>query len=410
MSSILRGRVSKTAVDRLRPGETLRDTDLKGFGVRRQHDAPSYFLQKKVHGRLRWFTIGPHGSPWTPERARKEAQRILYGLSAGVDPHQQKVLERGKPTVREAAEQFMASHGPKLKPRTREEYERLLKLHVVPKLGTRLIADLNKGHIAQFHAQMEKTPAGANFTLAVLSRLMRWCEDIGYRPEQSNPCRGVKKYVVGKRERFLSWEELRRLGATLTQVESDSEASLFAVAAIRLLIFTGARLNEILTLRWSYVDLQRGLLLLPDSKTGKKSIRLNAPAIDVLNRLPRLKGNPHVIVGSVHGGHLVNLQKTWRHIRGLAGLEDVRIHDLRHSFASVAAASGASLPMIGKLLGHSQPQTTARYAHLADDPLHELNQKVGDAISRAMQAPQQPTLRQGIRIRPARRRFEMAHE
>jgi integrase len=207
-------------VDRLRPGETLRDTDLKSFGVRCQQDVPSYFLQKKVHGRLRWFTIGPHGSPWTPEKARKEAERILYGLSAGVDPHHQKQIERGKPTLREAAEQFMESHGPKLKPHTREEYQRLLTLHVVPKLGTRLVADLNKGQIAQFHAGMAKTPAAANFALAVLSRLMRWCEDIGYRPEQTNPCRGVKKYPINKRERFLSWEELRKLGEVLNRVEA----------------------------------------------------------------------------------------------------------------------------------------------------------------------------------------------
>jgi integrase len=229
---------------------------------------------------------------------------------------------------------------------------------------------------------------------------MRWCEDIGYRPEQSNPCRGTKKYTVSKRERFLSAEELRRLGDVLAQVEKDSGASLFAVAAIRLLILTGARLNEILTLKWSYVDLHRGLILLPDSKTGKKSIRLNEPAIKVLTRLPRLRGNPHVIVGQVDGGHVVNLQKTWRHIRALAGLDDVRIHDLRHSFASVAAASGASLPMIGKLLGHTQPKTTARYAHLADDPLHQLKRKVGNAIVEAMNGPRNLPLRRFLRVRP----------
>jgi integrase len=159
---------------------------------------------------------------------------------------------------------------------------------------------------------------------------------------------------------------------------------MFAALAIRLLILTGARLNEIMTLQWAHVDLQRAFLFLPDSKTGKKPLRLSAPAIALLEQAPRVDGNPFVIVGFVEGSHLVNLQKPWRSVRDLAGLPDVRIHDLRHTFASMAAASGASFPMIGKLLGHSQPQTTARYAHLADDPIQKLNDDVGTAISNAM--------------------------
>ncbi len=174
------------------------------------------------------------------------------------------------------------------------------------------------------------------------------------------------------------------LGVVLNQVERDQSVSLFAVAAIRLLILTGARLNEILTLQWKHIDIQWGLLLLPESKTGQKAIRLSDKAVRVLETLPRLKGNPYVIPGLVEGQHLVNLQKPWRYIRKLADLDDVRIHDLRHSFASMAAASGASLPMIGALLGHTQPQTTARYAHLANDPLKRLNQEVGEMISDAM--------------------------
>lgn len=402
---VLKGRISKATVDRLQPGETLRDTDLKGFGVRRQQDVPSYFLQKKVQGRLRWFTIGPHGSPWTPEKARKEAERILYGLSAGVDPQAQKQFERAKPTVREAAVEFMSSHGSKLKPRTREEYQRLITLHVVPKLGTKRAADITKADVTRFHTSMAATPASANFNLAVISKLMRWCEDMGFRPEHSNPCRGIKKYRVSKRERYLSLEELRRLGDTLNKLAAGSQVSLFTLAAIRLLIFTGARLNEILTLRWAYVDLQRGLLHLPDSKTGQKVIRLNTPAIDVLRDLPRLKHNPHVIVGQVEGGHLINLQKSWRHVRKLAGLDGVRIHDLRHSFASMAGSAGASLPMIGMLLGHNQSQTTARYVHLVEDPIHRLNQKIGDSISDAMGMARKetPTIQRLLKKR--RRRF-----
>ena len=213
-------------------------------------------------------------------------------------------------------------------------------------------------------------------------------EEHGFRPENTNPCRRIKKYRANRRERYLTSEEFARLGRILDRVEGGAE-NVFAVVAIRLLLLTGARLMEILTLRWSYVDLERGLLLLPDSKTSQKSIRLGEAAIAVLQAVPRVKENPYVIVGRKDGAHIVHLQKTWRRIRAAAGLNDGRNHDLRHSFASMAAASGASLPMIGKLLGHTQPQTTARYAHLADDPLHQLNQKVGNLISKAMRGRDQ---------------------
>lgn len=382
--TIIRARITKQAVDQLQPGQTVRDIELKGFGVRRQQGVPSYFLQRKINGRLRWFTIGLHGSPWTPEKARREAMRLLVAVSEGDDPHLLKLQEQAKPTVKEVSAQFLQSHGPKLKPRTREEYERLFKLHINPALGTRLAADITKADVARLHAAMADTPSGANFVLAVMSKLLRWCEDMGYRPEHSNPCRGLTKYRQSKRERFLSRDEFSRLGYVLAEVENDQSVGLFAVAAIRLLILTGARLNEILTLQWRHVDLERRLLLLPDSKTGQKAIRLNDHAIKVLAALPRVARNPYVIVGSKEGSHLVNLQKPWRYVRERAEIDEMRIHDLRHSFASMAAASGASLPMIGALLGHSQPQTTARYAHLASDPLQRLNQDVGDAIADAM--------------------------
>ena len=156
------------------------------------------------------------------------------------------------------------------------------------------------------------------------------------------------------------------------------------IAAIRLLIFTGARRNEILTLRWEHVSEEHGCLMLPDSKTGRKAVHLNPPALDVLHALPRLEGNPYVICGEKAGQHLVNLEKPWRRIRKAAKLDDVRLHDLRHSFASVAASGGQSLIVIGKMLGHSQPATTARYAHLADDPVKAASDAVGRHIAAAM--------------------------
>jgi integrase len=403
MQKTLRGHITKLAVDRLIPGQTLRDNALKGFGVRRQQKTASYFLQKNVHGRVRWYTIGPHGSPWTPDSARKEAWSILVSLNAGIDPTKQKQLQRAKPVLREVTAQFMATHGPKLKPRTREEYQRLIDLHITRTFGNKYITDITRGDVAKFHASMADTPAAANFALAVLSKLMRWCEDCGYRPEQSNPCRGVPKYRQNSMERYLTSEEFARLGKVLDQLERENGEDLYVIAAVRLLLLTGARLNEILTLRWTYVDIERHMLRLPDSKTGQKTIRLGGPAIQLLKALPRVKSNPYVIVGKLSGAHLVNLQKPWRHIRTLAGIPDVRIHDLRHTFASQAAANGASLPMIGKLLGHTQAQTTARYTHLADDPLAALNAKVSDTIALALRPKQKPTANGSMyRRRPLR--------
>ncbi len=287
-------------------------------------------------------------------------------------------------TTREAADQFLAVYGPKLKERTRGDYANLFPLYILPAFGSRKIAELTKSDIASFHAKLAHIPAAANYALAVTSKLCSWCEDIGHRPDYSNPCRGVKKFRAIKQERFLSLDELRQLGQVLDQVEAEESAGLFAILALRLLILTGARLSEILTLRWVYVDLQRSLVFLPDSKTGKKPLRLSAPVIALLEAAPRVDGNPYVIVGHIGMSHLVNIHKPWYRIRTLAGLNGVRIHDLRHTFASLAAASGASLPMISKLLGHTQPQTTARYAHLADDPIHQLNNQIGSTIADAM--------------------------
>jgi integrase len=212
----------------------------------------------------------------------------------------------------------------------------------------------------------------------------RW----GVLPDGSNPCRHVERFAEEHRERFLSEQELARLGAALKHAErlgreSDGE-SPFAVAAVRLLVLTGCRMSEILTLRWQDVDLDAGLLRLPDSKTGKKTVRLNAPARELLAALPRIEGNPFVVVGGRDGEYLKDLERPWRRIRERAALANVRLHDLRHSFASVAAAGGHSLPIIGALLGHTQSATTQRYAHLGADPLRQASEAIGKRLETAM--------------------------
>jgi integrase len=250
--------------------------------------------------------------------------------------------------------------------------------------GPSPVAAISYAEVSAALIRWQHHPRAANYALAILSKIMSWAERHEFRPRNTNPCRGVQRYSESKRERFLQPDELARLGAALDHAATNNLAGPFALAALRLLILTGARLSEILTLEWSFIDLGRKMIFLPDSKTGQKPVSLNDDAAAVLASLPRLANNPYVIVGNRTGAHLVNLQKPWQTVRKLAGLEGVRIHDLRHTFASVAVASGGSLPEIGRQLGHSQPQTTQRYAHLADDPVRDLTERTGRKLAEAM--------------------------
>jgi integrase len=381
----MRGKITIRSVNALRPGETLSDTELAGFEVRARARTKTYRIRYRVgRGRAapqRPYTIGRHGSPWTPETARKEAMKLLGQVAQGKDPAGTKAAEKAAPTVTELAEQFMTEHAEaKRKARTAREYRRLLDHVVLPAIGKRKIADVTRRDIAKFHHARRETPIEANRALAVTSTLFNFAERIGYRPDGSNPCRHVEKYPQRHRERFLSADELARLGDALAVYEG----SPYAVAAVKLLVFTGARLGEILGLRWEWIDFERGEARLPDSKTGAKTVHFPPPALAALSELPRIEGNPHVIVGRVPGAALVNLDKPWRAIRKHAGLDDVRLHDLRHAFASIAASSGMGLPIIGKMLGHTQAATTNRYAHLASDPVKAAAAAVAGKIAAAM--------------------------
>lgn len=387
----MRGKITKRSVDALKPaadsGETvLWDTELKGFGVRVQRGgAKSYVLHYRAGtGRgapLRKVTIGRHGSPWTPETARAEAKHLSGLVAHGKDPAAAKAAGKAAPTVSELAARFLAEHAEaKRKASTAREYRRLLEHVVLPAVGNRKVADVTRRDIERLHQARRETPTEANRALACLSTMFTFAERWGLRPDGSNPCRHVEKYPQRRHERFLSPVELARLGDALAM----HDGSPYAVAAVKLLVFTGARLGEVLGLRWEWIDFERGEARLPDSKTGAKTLHLPPPALAVLAELPRLDGNPYVIAGAKPGAALVNLEKPWRAIRKPAGLDDVRLHDLRHAFASVAASSGMGLPIIGKMLGHSQPATTARYAHLASDPVKAAVAAVANKIAAAM--------------------------
>lgn len=393
-------RISKRLVDNVAPGEKdgfLWDSELPGFGVKiTPAGRKVYIIQYRLGGRkgkTRRYTLGRHGVI-TSEQARIEAKRLLGEVSAGRDPAEEKSRKRAMLGLHELLKVFLSEHADtKLKPDTAAAYRRIVDLHVITKMKSAPIDEVQRSDVARLHHALRAEPYLANRTLALLSKFFNWCEQNGYRANNSNPCRHIEKFREQKRERFLSHQELRRLGDAINKAEQEGLPdqngqiwipSVYVPAAIRLLVLTGARLSEILTLKWDYVDCDRAVVRLPDSKTGAKNIYLNAPALSVLNALPRMDDNPYVICGEREGAHLVNLQKPWRRIRHAAQLDDVRIHDLRHSFASVAAGAGMSLPVIGALLGHSQPGTTARYAHLSENPVQGASESIAKFIDDAL--------------------------
>jgi integrase len=275
---------------------------------------------------------------------------------------------------------------PKKKLSSAKSDQSLLNNHILPAFGKKRIDQMTRADIQRWHARNAHRPGAANRVIALLSKMFNLAEKWGLRPDGSNPCRHVEKYPERKMERYLSIEEFRRLAAVLHEAEQDGSIFIGAIRAIRLLIFTGCRVGEILTLEWSHIDFENKRLHLADSKTGRKTVYLSGPAIEVLKSIPRVPDNPFVLVGRFDRGHMTRMSHPWEEIKKRASLEDVRMHDLRHSFASVAASLGESLPMIGKLLGHTQAQTTARYAHLAADPVHEAAERIGQSISQAMTA------------------------
>jgi len=372
-------------VKKLAPGGQLWDAGLSGFGVRRQGNGPAAYVVKYRAGRgrnatQRWLTLGKHSEAFTPDEARAAARKVIGLVADGKDPAAARKAERMAGTVAALTAEFEAAHAKIWRPSTVRSNAGLIARAIVPAFGTRRPNDVTHADVARWHVGLGETPGAANRALAILSSMFGWAIKNQLR-DAPNPCRDVKRYRGRKIERHLSAVELARLDEALKAVDSKEP---YTVAALRLLIFTGARLGEILGLRWEWIDLEAELIRLPDSKTGAKPIYLNAQARKVLATLPRIAGNPHVIVGANSGASLVNLEKPWRRIRDAAGLADVRIHDLRHSFASIGAGMGEGLPIIGKLLGHRNTSTTAKYAHLSPDPVRAANEKIGERIAAAM--------------------------
>ena len=364
------------------------DTQVPGFGVRCRFGQKSYVLQYRVMGgrgaRQRRVTLGRVGA-LSLDDARVLAQEYLRGVRYGQDPAGDRQAMRQAPRMEDLAERYLREHADvKKKPRSAKMDHVNMRLHVLPVLGRTRVDTLTMADMARLHHGMRATPGAANRVLALLSKMFTLGEQWGLREPGTNPVRGIQRFREKKRERHLTPAELQRLGEVLRQVELERTESPSSVALVRLLLLTGARLGEVLGLRWERIDWQSGSVRLADSKTGPKTLYLSDAAKAVLALLPLVVDNPWCLPGRVHGRPLINPQKPWRRIRTAAGLEDVRLHDLRHTYAAVAARGGLSLPMIGALLGHTEPQTTQRYAHLVGNPVKQAAEQVGEAIRVAM--------------------------
>lgn len=394
-------RINKTEIDKLKPSAKDRfywDESLKGFGIKLYKTGRvSFILQGRLNGRTRRYTIGTFGSPWTADAARKQALQYLGQLADGIDPTAAQRAQRLEGNLAKLAASYLVDGNLRKKPTTRAIEDRAVRRHIVPLLGKKRISEITKHDLQRFmndvaagktavdektsyrgRAMVKGGKAAANRSLAVVSALFNYAIEYGLCSE--NPTRGIKQYKLRTHDRFLSQGELERLGAALRSAEQQF-VSRFAIAAIRFILLTGCRSGEALNLRWEWIDFERGFAKLPDSKTGQKILLLGTAAIEVVKSIEQVEGSPLVFASSSGGTTPISIQKVWRAIREEADLCDVRIHDLRHNFASLAVSSGQSLYLVSKLLGHSQSQTTQRYAHLAPDPVKEASNDVSNRLS-----------------------------
>jgi integrase len=432
-------KITKDSVDKAKLGEHvwfMWDTELKGFGLKvTPAGSKIYIAQYRMGGRgspTRRYTVGKHGT-LTPEQARKSAQSVLGNVANGKDPQSQKMTERAAITFSELCDVYIREGCETKKPSTIATDKGRIERHIKPLLGRKKTKDLTPNDIKRFLSDIangktaidEKTKAHgrarvtggkgtANRTTALVASILTFAVSEGIRTD--NPARGIKYYATRSGERYLTHEELSRLGETLNKMEfagkalaeleaqrpnmrttkeiadfrkriaeaSKDTVNENAIAAVRLLILTGCRKSEILSLKWHEIDFNTGCLRLDDSKTGQKIVMVGAPALQILANLPKQVGSDYVLPAMRGKGHYIGLPKAWARIRKLTGFEGVRIHDLRHSFASVGASSGMGLQVVGKLLGHSNPKTTARYSHLADDPVRAAADRIAGSIAAAM--------------------------
>ena len=344
--------LSKRVLDRLSVNgkdAIFWDRDLAGFGIRVYPSGKKVFVvQTRAFGRSKRVTLGRYPE-LTPEAARKNATAVIARIKKGQPPVPP--APAPVPTVADLAERYQREYVEmQCKPATVSHYRLMLRKHIVPALGDRLVTDVEHKDILSFHNGLHHMPTVANRAADILVKMFNLADAWDWRPSGTNPCRGVSRFKVEKHERFLTREELYRVGQALRAAPAERLTSTHAAAAIWLLVLTGCRRNEILGLRWDDLNFGTGEMRLRDSKTGARMVPLPPKSAEIFAGLPRTPDNPWVFPGRKKGTRLVNLNDSWDRVRKRAGLDGVRLHDLRHTYASRALALGESLPMIGVLM------------------------------------------------------------
>ena len=365
-------RLTQARVEALRPRKAsrdVRDARLKGFGVRIYPTGRKcYFIATQVDGQRLWKIVCDAGDMSTDE-AREQARTMLAAIRSDTEaPSEARLFEV-------VAEEVFQRYGRNWKPGTFAVNRGYYSNHILPWFRGRPITNITRADVREWFASLHATPAAADRSAPVLSVIMTCAETYGYRPQASNPCRGIRRYRRKGRERFLSEEEIRRLGRALAQHEV---ACPMYVAIVRLLLLIGCRKREIVTLRWR--EYREGHLHLEDSKTGPRMVWLSSPAQRILEEQPRTSEwvFPSRSTGNSVG--MSSVERFWMRLRSEAGLKDVRLHDLRHTFASIAVTRGENILTVGRLLGHNDPGTTLKYTHLAHDAVAEAAESVGSVL------------------------------
>ncbi len=386
-------KLTKRFVDDLADPERelfLWDESLPGFGLRvAPSGAKAYQLQYRDNeGRSHRITLGRH-SVIGLDGARRVAREKMAAVLLGEVPAQKKPAIRTEPTFAELADRYLREHAEVYKKsRSAHEDGRLLAKVILPILGSEPVSSITRADLASLHYSLVSTPVQANRVLALLSKIFNLAEVWELRRDGTNPCRHLRKYPERGRQRYLSTRELIRLGDVLSAAETSGTESPEAILAIRLILLTGARHGEVLTLRWENVNIEHGTLVLPDSKTGRREIVLAAPAVQLLKGASRKSASPWLVPGRNPAKHLSSLGGPWERLRVSAGIPDVHIHDLRHTFASTAVGLGLGLPILGGLLGHTQMATTQRYAHLDLDPRREAAEAIAGQLDLLLRSGQ----------------------
>jgi len=375
-------KLTKTSVEKLQyQGQgnstfTVFDDEVAGFGVRVYPTGKrSFFIDYRIGGRQRRMVLGQFGV-LTVDQARKLAQQRLGEILSGHDPLETKTAGQRIPVMESLCLEFLDQYSRKHKRSWREDERRIHK-HIIPALGKRKANTIKRADIMALHNHLgEIHPYEANRVLALLSVMFEYGRKTGLLPENFiNPARGIDKFKEQRRDRWVRPEEMPRLAEAI-----DREPNIYFRGALWLYILTGVRKSELLRAKWEDIDVGRSELRLPTTKAGRVHyVPLSKPAMEILQSIPRLEGNPYVLPG-LNGNHLVNIDKPWRRIRKTAGLPDVRLHDLRRTVGSWLASAGHSLPLIGKVLNHSNASTTQIYAHLTEDPIKKAMQEHGEKV------------------------------